>query len=148
MTGFILPVLGFIFAQPKPTASPPGGTPSPLFYMKGVDSYATAREVDDELVVLAGSQTRKEGTPNWKKYKALRDQLVSEGALIPHEEHDRQYVFAEDVAFKSPTAAATVVNAGVKNGRITWKVKDTDQTYAEWQESKLAGIDADGAADE
>ena len=53
------------------------------------------------------------------------------------------YVFAEDVAFSSPSAGAAVVNAGNMNGRTAWKVEQTGQTYQEWYDEKLkaAGVD-------
>lgn len=35
------------------------------------------------------------------------------------------YVFAEDVALKSPSADAAVVKAGDLNGRTAWKVLST-----------------------
>jgi hypothetical protein len=40
-----------------------------------------------------------------------------------------------------PSAAATVVAAGNRNGRITWKLPD-GRTYAEWKESQVE--DAEG----
>jgi hypothetical protein len=47
-------------------------------------------------------------------------------------------MFAEDVPFKSPSAAAVVVNAGNMNGRTAWKIAETGQTYGEWLEQKVA----------
>ena len=54
------------------------------------------------------------------------------------------YVFQEDVAFSSPSAGGAVVNAGNINGRTAWKVETTGQTYQQWHEEKLGGIDDNG----
>ena len=49
------------------------------------------------------------------------------------------YVFAENVAFSSPTAGAVIVNAGNVSGRIgSWRVEGTSKTYQDWHEEKLA----------
>jgi len=58
-------------------------------------------------------------------------------------------VFAENVSFSSPSAAASVVRAGNTNGRREWKVSSTGQTYADWQETrlKLAGVEDAGEID-
>jgi hypothetical protein len=46
-------------------------------------------------------------------------------------------LFAEDIAFKSPSAGAAIVNAGNINGQTAWKVSLTKQTYADWHQSQL-----------
>ena len=43
-------------------------------------------------------------------------------------------VFAEDMAFDSPSAAATAVSASNVNGTVAWKVKGTGMTYATRQQ--------------
>jgi hypothetical protein len=49
------------------------------------------------------------------------------------------YVFAENVAFSSPTAGAVIVNAGNVSGRKgSWRVEGTSKTYQDWHEDKLA----------
>lgn len=140
----ILPVLGFNFLQPKPTfATSASGTPTtaPLFTLEAVGARAEAREVDGEFVVLKGSTARRQGTPSWDTYKTLRDDLVAEGKLVDGSDPDL-LVFADDVPFNSPSAAATVVRAGNTNGRREWKEASTGKSYAEWQELqlKLAGV--------
>ncbi len=44
-------------------------------------------------------------------------------------------------AFASPSAAAAVVFAGNKNGRLAWRDKDTGMTYKKWQESQVKHAD-------
>lgn len=138
----LLPVLGLTFLQPVPTAeqlltTPEGETVSPLFVMSPVGTTATAREYQGEFIVLKGSTARKTGVASWTAYRQLREQLVQEGSLTPATD-GRYYVFQQDVAFSSPSAAAAVIFAGNQNGTLAWKTKDTGQTYKDWQEAKLA----------
>ena len=144
----VFPVLGFGFLQPKTVASRAASSvaasESPLFALSVVGVSATAREVGNEFVVLKGSAARKEGTKSWTSYRALRDQLVHDGKLVSDDD-PAVYVFADDVAFSSPSAGAAVVNAGNMNGRTAWKVSGTGETYQDWYDKKLA---AAGALDE
>jgi uncharacterized protein DUF4357 len=137
----VLPVLGFAFTQPRPAGgdgSTSTGTvqESPVFVMSPVGTHARAQQIDDEFVVFKESTARKHGLPSWTSYKQLRDQLVQEGKLIDSPDPDL-YLFADDIPFNSPSAAAAVVFGGNQAGPTVWKTKD-GQTYREWQEAKLA----------
>ena len=135
----VLPVLGFSFLQPKPAFTELDALQKSVtkFVMRDAGTEAHAAEINGEFVVLEGSTARKQGTKSWDSYKDLRDQLVQDGALVEGPSPDL-YQFADNVPFASPSAAATTVAAGNRNGRITWKVEGSGQTYAEWQEAKLA----------
>jgi len=138
----ILPVLGFDLTQPRLVA---GGErhkagSSPVFELHKVGVTATAQEVDGQFVVFAKSTARKTGVPSWKSYKTLRDKLVAEGSLVGDPTDGTKLVFAEDVPFNSPSAAASVVMGRASNGRKNWQVKGVSQTYADWQEAKLAKL--------
>jgi hypothetical protein len=143
----VLPVLGFNFTQQLVAPKPPVGEPSssslsPIFVMNPVGTSATAQEVDGTFIVFKNSTARKQGTAAWEKYpayKGLRDQLIAEGKLIDSDQADF-LVFTDNVPFSSPSAAAAVVYGGNQNGRVAWRVKDTGQTYAHWQEEKLANV--------
>lgn len=107
---------------------------------------AFAQEVDGEFIILAGSTARlswvgdrKHNTHYWR----LHDQLREAGVL---REQGSVAVFERDYAFSSPSAAAAVVYGRSANGRTSWKVKDTNQTYADFQESLVA--DASGGLPE
>ncbi len=144
----VLPVLGFTFTQQLPELQPqpgrvPASTASPVFVMSPVGTHATAQEIDGEFIVFKGSTARKQGVEAWVSYRSLRDQLLAEGKLVDAEQ-EGLLVFTEDVAFSSPSAAAAVVYGGNQNGRTAWKVKDTGQTYQQWQEQKLAAGSATG----
>lgn len=131
----VLPVLGFTFTQQLPVVQ--GSKSSPLLVMNPVNTFATAQEVDGDFIVLKGSTARKQGVESWTTYRTLRDQLVQEGKLVDAG-NDGLLVFTEDVPFSSPSAAAAVVYGGNQNGRIVWKLKESGQTYQQWQEQKLA----------
>jgi hypothetical protein len=66
---------------------------------------------------------------------------VESGRLVDGADPDT-LVFADNVAFDSPSAAAAVVLGRNANGRIEWKTADTNKTYADWQalQLKLAGV--------
>jgi hypothetical protein len=97
---------------------------------------ATAREVGDQFVVLAGSNAKSEWAGNEHAYKTLREELIDSGMLAA--DGDR-LKFMQDVAFTSPSAASAVILGRPDNGRITWLRKGTGQTYAEWDEGMPPG---------
>ena len=99
---------------------------------------AKAQEIHGEFVVFKGSTARVIGPQGWTSYRGLREQLVLEKKLVPCNSPEF-YVFAENVAFSSPTAGAVIVNAGNVSGRIgSWRVEGTSKTYQDWHEGKLA----------
>ena len=132
----ILPVLAFNFLQPKPTVYVGGDDASPMFVLKQVGAYARAQEVDGEIIVQKGSTARKQGVDSWTSYRALRAQLVTDGKLV-ESDHPEHFVFTENIAFSSPSAAAAVILGRNTNGRTEWKVETTGQSYQDWQDSKL-----------
>jgi|YNPBryantNP2012_1023418.scaffolds.fasta_scaffold00729_15 hypothetical protein len=143
----MMPVLGFSFLQASPRieAAPPASPGSPLFRLTAAGVQAEARVIDGQLVVLKGSTARKHGVESWTSYRGLRAELVESGRLVDGADPDA-LVFADNVAFDSPSAAASVVLGANTNGRIAWKTADTGKTYADWQalQLKLAGIDEGG----
>jgi len=138
----ILPVLGFDFTQPRPGAGAREGaaSESPAFELRKVGAVATAQEIDGQLVVFAGSTARRQGVPSWQSYnKALRKKLVADGSLVDSDDPACP-VFAENVAFNSPSAAASAVMARASNGRVNWTVKATGESYGDWRDAKLAAV--------
>lgn len=145
----MLPALGFAFLQPAPqiaTKASDVSKASPLFRLQSVGVEATAREIDGEFVVLKGSTARKEGTASWTS-RERREELIGDGKLVDHASDTSVYVFASDVPFDSPSAAATIVRAGNTNGRKEWKETTTGKSYGEWKalQLKLAGLEPDAA---
>lgn len=134
----VLPVLGLTFLQAVPSAA----EQRVVFENNDVGAHARAIESDGEFVVLKGSTARKVGSPSWTSYKELREELEQTGKLRPSSNPD-YLEFAEDVPFRSPSAAAVVVAGASRNGRVMWRVEGTSLAYAEWQEGRLreAGVE-------
>ena len=136
----VLPVLGFDFLRPPATREHSlAAVSTPTLIMAEVGAHAKAKEIDGSFVVLIGSTARREGSKSWDSYITLRDDLVKQGKLVA--KNTELYEFTEDVEFSSPSAAAAVVAAANRNGRLTWKLED-GRTYAEWKESQVEAGEA------
>lgn len=148
----VLPVLGYEFLRHRPRTSSKD-TPafadasgslyeSPLFELtsKKLGLAASAREVDGEFVVLAGSLARA----SWQQvgtsssgYSKLHQTLVNQGKLLPVSGNNQLVQFAEDAPFSSPSAASAIIYGRADNGRTSWQVKEQNITYAKWQEQQV-----------
>ena len=98
---------------------------------------ATAALVDGEFIVEAGSLARQE----WQgvgsehtSYAQLHAELRRNGTLMLDGDHCR---FAQNYAFRSPSAAAAVVNGRPSNGTLDWKEVGTGVTYKAWEAGQL-----------
>jgi len=144
----LLPVLGFNLmlrlARVETVEGEKRPEEPPLFKFAAGGLRASMRIVDGEFVVLKGSAARRSGNTTWTSYKSLRTQLIDDGVLVERGDPEH-YEFSSDYAFASPSAAATVIYAGNKNGQTAWKHEDTGRKYRDWQESKLkaAGVSDD-----
>ena len=98
---------------------------------------------DGEFIVEADSQARPDWSGAGGSYKQLYLALVKSGILAGGDAadladgHPRVRVFLEDYAFRSPSAAAAVVNGCPANGRLKWKVRGLEKTYADWDNERL-----------
>ena len=150
----ILPVVGFDGVRPKPTilaqqqgvssgATSSGTSPDPgqaqpfRLQMDSIGVLANAFEAGGEFMVTAGSTARLEGQQSWTSYKLLREQLVSEGKLVPTA-NPALLEFREDVSFRSPSAAASVVLARNANGRTQWVHALTGEEYGQFKDRALS----------
>ena len=143
----VLPVLGFDFLRELTKPSAPAATSmaapvsrSPRFSLE-VPRYrlsAQGQEIDGEFFVLKGSKARAEWVGTERGYQGLFKQLVDEGVLIA--DGGEHLTFSDDYAFSSPSAAAAVVCGRAANGRTSWVVEGTGQTYAAWQDSQLNSL--------
>lgn len=153
----VLPVLGMEFLRDKPAPTPrvqqgtdqtPAtdaktaiSTTGPTFVLdsKKHGLSAEAQEINGEFVVLAGSTAQADWigeTSGGSSYGRLHKKLVDDGTLPPGPDGLRQ--FKENTAFNSPSAAAATIFGRPSNGRVAWKIKDSSQTYAQWQDEQLA----------
>lgn len=127
----LLPVLGFdLFRRAVAFASEPEGEAGAVtFTFSTAGASATARETDEGFLVLAGSTARRTPSSTFPAgYAALREQLLSQGKLVPDASADL-YRFAADVAFSSPSAAASIAAARSASGPLEWKLVGTGQNY-------------------
>lgn len=143
----ILPVLGFTFAIPLPKInivqnpeSP--DSISPVFHFNYAGSNAEAQEVNGEFIVFEGSTARKAHTNSLaESYIQIREKLLKEGKLVDSQNPD-YWVFAQNVPFQSPSTAANIVGGASLNGRQHWKVKNTGESYAQWQDEQIKKAEA------
>jgi hypothetical protein len=130
----VLPILSFdLFRRPVTQTAGDVGGGDAVFMFSTAGATATARESDDGFVVLAGSTARRIGTETFPAgYQALRDQLVQDGRLVdgPSPEF---FVFTLDVAFASPSAAASIVAARSASGPREWRLRGSGQSYRDWR---------------
>ncbi|MGH6735949.1 MAG: GIY-YIG nuclease family protein [Methyloceanibacter sp.] len=152
----ILPVLGFDFLREhkiaaRKTMGSAGTTgdaeSGPLFRLtsKKHGIEAQAREIDGEFVVLAGSAAVGEWSSNSDHtYSKRHAQLIKLGKLMPGS--NGQLRFAEDVGFRSPSAASAVILGRPDNGRTSWRVSGSNQTYGDWQSEQVAKISSVASA--
>jgi hypothetical protein len=149
----LLPTVGMDFLRPRPlafisapmvSASEPTFSPATssrvLLNLVHKSSGVNAQAFDDdgEIVVLKGSiGTTQENKTN--QYAPLRQQLIEEGKiqLIP----GGGIRFVEDVPFKSPSAAAAVLNNRNSAGPREWRVQETGQPLGEWRDALLDTVD-------
>lgn len=112
---------------------------SPLFELtsKGYGIYAQGQEIDGEFVVLKGSLLKASwDSDKWINYKRQHDALAATGK-VEDDAGSGLWRLLDDAAFTSPSMAAAVVLGRNANGRIEWKVKDSGQSYAGWQEAQF-----------
>ncbi|EIU1660865.1 GIY-YIG nuclease family protein [Pseudomonas aeruginosa] len=143
----VLPVLGFDFLREltKPsapaavsTAAPVSRSPRFVLELSRSRLSAQGQEIDGEFFVLKGSSARAEWVGTERGYQGLFKQLVDEGVLVA--DGGEHLTFSDDYAFSSPSAAAAVVCGRAANGRTSWLVEGSGQTYAAWQDSQLNGL--------
>lgn len=143
----MLPVLGFDFLRESSTETVQKSlvddsyeySPMFTFMLPKYGIKAEAQEIDGEFIVKAGSMARSKWSGKPGGYQGLHNQLVEDGILEQGEKIHR--VFSKDFAFSSPSAAAAVISGRSANGRTSWLVANTKQTYGSWQaESVGSGI--------
>ncbi len=141
----VLPALGIDFFKTPISNASPGVHEAPQEPVFAIQSKkhgirAEMQEIDGEFIVKAGSLAQgvwissSEATFG-SGYAALHEAMKAQGKLVPAS--DGLCAFAEDVAFKSPSAAAAVVFGRPSNGREAWRIEATKQTFGDWQSAQL-----------
>jgi hypothetical protein len=147
----LLPVLGFDFTRPRAevvaaTTAESAKVPTFVFETKG--AKALAREVEGQFVVLKGSTASSKPAESWKTYQEVYAQLKADGVLVPHASDTKLLLFTDDFPFDSPSAAGSIVSGNNVSGRQAWFVENTEQTYGQWQDAKIAASEAQAPASE
>lgn len=106
---------------------------------------ATAQEIDQRFVVLKGSKAKPAWTAQYHSYQPLRQKLIDTQVLKPDGKGNLE--FAENTPFNSPSAASAIILGRPDNGRLSWRLKGTSQTYADWQHALRGGEVVEGNAD-
>lgn len=78
-------------------------------------ALAFGKHTPDGFLVRKGSTAMREGSPNEKRDRPARDQLVERGILVT-DENSALFRFSDDHVFSSPSRAAGVVIDGNSNG--------------------------------
>lgn len=148
----ILPVLGLDFLRDRPSVKADSATDgnisevdeNPIFelFSRKHQIKAQAQEIDGDFVVRAESQAQRSWSgADWNSYRKLHQQLLETGVLAASDAETGLAAFTENHAFRSPSAASSVIFGRPDNGRNSWRVRETNQTYAAWLESKIADTD-------
>lgn len=122
-----------------------GATQSFVLSSKKRGLNATAVLQNGEFVVQEGSDANLEwigSTTHNSVYAILHAQLCKTGVL---ERKGDRLVFAKSYAFKSPSAASSVITGRPSAGTVEWKLPDGTTTYKQWEANKLKQL-ASGAA--
>jgi hypothetical protein len=141
----LLPVLGFDVLQPAAgDRAPVAGvvSPAPTFVADIKKAKARGVERGGEFVVLAGSTAlRRESDAIPQSVKDARKALIEAGVLVPDADNEL-YRFAQDASFGSPSGASGAIAGHADNGRMTWRVEGSGQSYAAWR----SGLTGEAAA--
>jgi hypothetical protein len=83
------------------------------------------------FLVFEGARARRKTTKMAPSYEALRESLISQGFL--EADGDDTLILTKSYLFDSPSAAASVLVGGSRNGRIVWKEVGSGKTLADLQ---------------
>ena len=116
----LLPVLGIELLVPT-TIKPEAGREIEILTCEIKGVKAKGHLSPNGFLVLAGSQavlTERPSTQRYPRALDMRQKLKAEGSLLVESEF---LLFARDVEFSSPSAAAAVIHGGNANGLTAWK---------------------------
>lgn len=116
----LLPVLGIELLVPT-TVKPAPGREIEILTCEIKGMRAQGNLSPNGFLVLSGSQAVLAERPSTQKYPwalNMRQKLKADGALLIKSEC---LIFAQDVEFSSPSAAAAVIHGGHANGLTAWK---------------------------
>ncbi|NBB98879.1 MAG: DUF4357 domain-containing protein [Alphaproteobacteria bacterium] len=144
----ILPVIGLDMLKPQPravtqTTQPveertSGEVKFEIRHKSGVKAFAV--EEDGEFIVLEGSEALTGTGYVLQSHVKLKEKLIGDGVLQATQQNMLR--FSKPWSFSSPSAAAAIILDRNSNGRLEWKVKDSKQSYHDWQQAKSKASEA------
>lgn len=111
-------------------SEPPPDARAPRLFLRTQLTEAQGEDRARGFLVFEGALGRSQKKVMMPGYEQLRDRLVQEGMPVREGEHVR---LTKSHLFDSPSAAASVLSGGNKNGRIEWK-DASGQTLKKLQE--------------
>ena len=118
-----------------PVATPGPADDDVTYLLQTPLTAARGRDEARGFTVFEGALGRLHGAKMIPSYEALRDRLVIAGILVPH--GAEQLRLTRTYVFESPSAAASVLACGSKNGRTEWK-DERGRTLKQNQEASAA----------
>ena len=105
-------------ATSPPTPSEPATDTRERLHLKTQLTQAQGEDRSRGFLVFEGAVGRNEKKVMLPGYEQLRDRLIQEGVLVEDGDHVR---LTKSYLFDSPSAAASVLSGGNKNGRTEWR---------------------------
>jgi hypothetical protein len=102
----------------NPTEDGATATTTERLYLTTQLTQAEGEDQSRGFLVLEDSKGRREKMKMQRGYEQLRDTLLHEGILVEEGDHIR---LVRSYLFDSPSAAASVLAGGNKNGRTEWR---------------------------
>ena len=109
----------------------------PILHLNTVQTVAVGREDARGFLVFEGALARQQENVMTNGYRRLRAKLIEDGLLVPN--GDGQFRLVKNYVFDSPSAAASVLSGGSKNGRTEWK-NASGQTLKELEEKAVEEV--------
>jgi hypothetical protein len=108
-----------------------------MLELKWDTAHARCVVSDGRFVVQKGSTARVTEVPSLSEgSRLLRADLLRRGVLdTTNDQH--VYIFTEDYAFDTSSAAAAVVCGTGLNGRRHWMLEGTRTSYGQWEDGQL-----------
>jgi len=128
----LLPVLGINFFRKPIQDNNFSEKEQNYFYIKETEKglEGIAVEKDGDFILKANSKgLLRENSSFSKRLKLLRLQAFETNRAVKKNEH---FILLDDIVFTSPSAASQFLYGTSRNGRIDWKHKATNMTYADW----------------
>lgn len=119
----LLPVLGVELLVAVSETATHEDKKQELLYCEIKGVQAKGYRVPNGFLVLKDSEAVHQERPSVEKWpwpKNMRRKFIEDGSLV--DKHDR-LLFAEDVEFSSPSAAAAIIHGGHANGLTSWKTE-------------------------